>query len=127
MASRTRPPEEVRIDLPTDDDWILVKKHLTWGEARDTETRLYKSSGGVNLSMIGLTQVIAYLLDWSICDPSGTVIPVRRQSAEAIQAAFQGLDRDKGNEIVDAITAHEKAQIAALEDLKKTPVGALTP
>ena len=132
MASRTKQPEETRIELPTDGDWILVKKNLTWGEARDAEVRLLRSSsnGGGRLEMdpaqVGATLVVAYLLDWSLLDADGATIPVRRQSAETVLAALRALDRDKGNEIIDAIVKHEATEAQALAALKKTRNGDAT-
>ena len=129
MASKTRAPEEVRIDLPTDEDWIVVKRSLTWGESRDAEVRLYAVQGGrmtLNPSQIGATLVAAYLLDWSIQDSEGRTIPVRRQPAEVIEAALRSLDRDKGNEVIEAITKHDNEVLLELEAQKKTRDTALT-
>jgi hypothetical protein len=129
MPSRTRVPEEVRIELPTDGDWILVKKYLTWGEARDSEVRLFKAGVKpgelrVDPAQIGATLVVAYLLDWSLTDADGNPILVRRKGEEAILAALRALDQDKGNEIIAAVTKHDAAMTAAIEAEKKDPAGA---
>lgn len=127
MPSRTKVPEEVRIELPTDGDWILVKKYLTWGEARDSEVRLFKATTPgkleVDTAQVGATLVVAYLLDWSLTDADGNPIQVRRKGEDAILAALRGLDRHKGNEVIEAVTKHEAAMTAAIEAEKKDPSG----
>lgn len=128
MPSRTRVPEEVRIELPTDGDWILVKKYLTWGEARDSEVRLFKAGfkpGELQIdpAQVGATLVLAYLLDWSVTDADGNPIVIRRKGDDVILAALRALDRDKGNEIITAVTQHDAAMTAAIEAEKKGPAG----
>jgi hypothetical protein len=128
MPSRIRPPQERKIDLPTDEDWILVKQHLTWGEVRDSEVRLFKTltPGHAELdpAQVGVTLAIAYLLDWSLLDAAGNPIVIRRQSPEVLASALRSLDGDKGAEIMEAITAHHTAMQAAHEAEKKGPAGA---
>jgi hypothetical protein len=129
MPSRARAPEEVRIPLPTDDDWILVKKYLTWGEKRDAEVRLFKSGVkpgtlDVDPKQIGATLVVAYLLDWSMLDAAGNPIVVRRKGEVEILAALSALDDYKGREVIDAVEKHEAAMSAAIEAEKKDPGGA---
>jgi hypothetical protein len=50
-------------------DWIEVKKKLTLGEERDAMRLLYKPVNGMqmpDLGMVGISDVMAYLVDWSI-------------------------------------------------------------
>jgi hypothetical protein len=64
--------------------------------------------------------ITAYLLDWSVTDLEGQVIPIRTASAEAKESALRLLDFDSLIEIMNAITAHD----AASRQEKKHPDGA---
>lgn len=124
MASRMRRPEDVRLTLPSDEDWILVKKHLTAGEHRRAQVRVIKSlSPGEKMELdpeqVGLTLVLAYMLDWSILDAEGRPIIIRDQSEDKLRAALTDLDPEKFAEIVDAVTAHDAAMVTERAQEKK--------
>jgi hypothetical protein len=128
MPSRLRPPEEVRIDL-ADGDWILVKKHLTFGEQRQAQTRLIKSlTPGAKLELdpteVGVSLAWAYLLDWSVLDSAGKPIIIRDQPESVLRAALFGQDPELGQAIVDAITTHDAAMRELRETEKKDRAGA---
>ena len=114
MASRQPEQGEIKIDLPTDDDWILVKAWLSWGETNDAHARLFKTINGATVpdySMVEDTQIVAYLLDWSLTDAQGAPIVVRRKPVDTVLAALRGLTQRKGKEVALAVAAH----IAAIE------------
>jgi hypothetical protein len=114
MASRQPEQGEVRIELPTGDDWILVKAWLSWGETNEAHARLFKTVSGATVpdySMVEDTQIIAYLIDWSLTDAQGAPIVIRRKPVDAILAAVRGLTQRKGKEVALAVAAH----IASIE------------
>jgi hypothetical protein len=129
MASRLRPPEDVRIALDTDDDWILVRKHLTAGEQRRMFARQFsKTTAGAPpevdvLQLGGFSQATAYLLDWSILDSDGKPLVIRGKSADVKQAALEELPPEKCTEITAAIIKHDQAMEALREMEKKDRAG----
>lgn len=122
--SRFVKPESVKLDL-TAGDWLLVKRRLTAGEERHAFARILKPSGfgepmALDFERTGLEKMVAYLLDWSLEDDSGAVVPIRDQPAAVIESALLALDPASFAEIHRAITDHEAAQLEALEAEKKT-------
>jgi hypothetical protein len=125
-----RRPEEERIVLPNDDDWIVVKRHLTAGEQRELFARMIKTmTPGEKVELdpkqVGITLIIAYLLDWSILDADGNAVLIRRQPVERVAAALENLEPEKYGEINDAITAHDEAMRTVRETEKKDRAGAM--
>ena len=132
MPSRMRRPEELRIPLPTDDDWIVVKKHLTYGEYRHSQARMMRELvPGAPLKLdpeeVGVSLVLVYLLEWSLQDPEGRTIPIRGMPEESLRATLLELDPEKGQEVAAAIATHHKAMEDAREAEKKTTPGAVPP
>lgn len=129
MPSRIRPPAEIKIELPTDDDWILVKQHLTWGELRDSEVRMFKklkpNDAELDPKWVGITLVLAYLLQWSILGMDGQALVIPR-SVDGMADVFRALDDYKGAEIMEAVQAHHLARLSAHAEEKKSPDG-MTP
>ena len=126
--SRFVRPETVKLDL-SDGDWLIVKRRLTAGEERRAFTRSVKPAElgkrlEVNVDAVALAKVVAYLLDWSLVDDSGAVVPVRDASTADVEAALDALDPATFREIHDAITAHEARELEALATEKKTRSGA---
>jgi hypothetical protein len=108
-------PETVRIDIG-DGDWILVKKRLNIGEQRKAHAAVIKevrADGRVtpDLEMLGKAEVIAYLLDWSLCDAHGKPVRVDNEGAKA--AAIDNLTQEDFEIISGAIAAHADAMKAA--------------
>jgi len=133
MGSRYRKPEEHRITL-SDGDWLLVRKHLTAGDEREAYARLLKAGSiapgaqpQIDPEHLGIAQVAAYLLDWSITDADDQPIRVRDQPYEFIAAALKDQTPDSLKEIIAAIQDHETAMTAAREAEKKTRAGATAP
>jgi hypothetical protein len=124
--SRVVRPETKRLEI-SDGDWLLVKRRLNAGEQRRQFARMYHDNTGgrltVNPLQTGVALILAYLLDWSLVDETGTVIDIREADDDAKIAALDALDYDSFVEIKDAIQAHEKAIDAAADLEKKIPSG----
>ena len=125
--SRIRRPETVTIALPHGGDWIIVKKHLTAGEARHAVARSVKRmEAGVRAELdpeqAGLSQVVEYLLDWSHTDADGKAIDIRRKSDAEKQAAILALDPEDFVDILKAVQAHDDA-MEAERIAEKNPQG----
>jgi len=129
MGSRYRKQEEMRLEL-TGGDWLLVRKHLTAGEERDAQARVIKAgsfkAGGppeLDLEHLGISQAIAYLLDWSITDADDKPIRIRDQPYAFVAAALRNQTPESLREILDAIQAHDAAMTAARDLEKKDQAG----
>lgn len=126
MGSRFVRPDTVRLPL-SQGDWISVRRRLTAGEQRQMFARLVKtvsmetdqtvmSAPKVELdtAQVGISTVLAYLLDWSFPE-----MTIRGESVDVVTTALDGLDPDTYNEILSAITAHEQAMTAERAQEKK--------
>ena len=125
--SRFVRPETVKLDLSAG-DWILVKKRLTAGEQRHAFARIVKrmelgEKTQIDPEATGLASMVAYLLDWSLCDDTGAGVPIRDQPSSLVEAALLALDPESFREIHDAIQAHGDRVRALLEDEKKRTAG----
>lgn len=121
MASRFVRPEETRIEI-SNGDWILVRKRLNHGEESQAfERRLTPTPDGwrINPMLAGVSQLTAYLLDWSLPE-----YPIRGKSVEDIASAVNALDPDDFAELRAAIQAHEEAVQAERAKEKKTRTSA---
>jgi len=130
MGSRYRKQEEMRLEL-TGGDWLLVRKHLTAGEERDAQARVIKAgsfkAGGtpeLDLEHVGISQAIAYLLDWSITDADDKPIRIRDQPYAFVAAALRNQTPESLREILDAVQAHDAAMTEARDLEKKDRAGA---
>ena len=122
--SRFVKPEVVRIDL-TNGDWILVRRQLTAGELRRVFARTAKPvlTGQpieVDLEKAGISEMVAYLVDWSFTDEQGKPVAIKDMPAEYVLDVLNNLDGASFAEIYQAIQVHE----ASIADEKKTPSGA---
>jgi len=116
---------ETRTLSLSDGDWIVVKERLNMGEARDEWARRYEFVGDattprLNLKMVGLSQVIAYLLDWSL-GPT-----IRGVSVDELHTILRKLEPEDFVEIQQAIEDHAFARASEREAQKKT-LGGVTP
>ena len=128
--SRFVRPETVKLDL-SQGDWLLVKKRLTAGEQRHAFARIVKrmelgEKTQIDPEATGLASMVAYLLDWSLVDEAGAVIPILDTDDATKLAAIDALDYDSFLEIKRAIEAHEEAQDADAAAKKTIPDGSLT-
>ena len=123
--SRIVVPGTTRLAL-SNGDFLIVKQRLNAGETMDLFERAAPdvdlTAGAAALAKlpparVGMAIITAYLLDWSVTDLDGAVIPIRGASAEDKTAALRLLDFDSMIEIMNVISAHD----AAMREEKKRP------
>lgn len=122
--SRFVRPESEKLEI-SGGDWLLVKRRLTAGEQRHAFARVVKRSTiGEKLELdpevMGLEKIVAYLLDWSLKDDTGQVVPVRDEPTRSVEASLLALDPASFREIFEAISAHEEREAIVIADEKKT-------
>lgn len=125
MDSRVVPPETTRLQI-SNGDWLLVKKRLNSGENKRMVKRGTVLGVEVDLVEAGTAKVLAYLLDWSLKDLAGQVIPIFGPSAIPLESAIDSIDPESYTEILRAIEAHETAMQAERAAQKKIPSGETT-
>ncbi len=99
-------PEVVRLQL-ADSDWIDVKKRLTVGEERaafqqivgEVNTQGWRRP---NMEMMGIAEMAAYIVQWSLVDAAGKPVPVS-------VGAIQSMHSSSFDEISAAIATHVAA------------------
>jgi hypothetical protein len=131
MGSFYRKPEEVRLDLG-DGEWLLVRKYLTAGEERRTHKRVMKAnpeSGRfeADLEQLGIAEIIAYLIDWSITDVDDKPIRILDAPYDFVYAALGNMDSEGYKRIVEALKLHVGAMALARDQEKKVPDGVSVP
>jgi hypothetical protein len=120
-----KPGEHVKIEI-SEGDWILCKKRLTAGEQRRIFTRQMKTMVAgekveLNPQQVGLSQMVEYLVDWSITDSDGKPVVIRDQSPAFVESALEMLDIESFNEILKAVQDHEAAMTVERELEKGRP------
>jgi len=122
--SRFVSPVEVRLVL-SNGDYLIVKEYLNHGDEQDLQARMRRDNERNEIDPLLYPDafITAYLLDWSLTDDGGRIVPVRDQDAATVAAALRNLYGDEYREIYDAIEAHEKQAKAARQE-KKTNAGA---
>ena len=63
--------------------------------------------------------VTAYLVDWSLTDAAGQVVPVFQEPIAVVEAALRNLSPEDFDEVHTAIAAHEKKLLAERAQEKK--------
>jgi len=119
-------PEEVRLPL-SDGDYIDVKKELNAGEYRKLLYDQLKDTGEptLDVSKVGISKLLAYLLGWSFVGRDNERIPYRLEQPEDIRrATIDSLDKATYRELIVAVDAHEAREEAALEAKKNDRVTA---
>ena len=111
-------PKVTRLPL-SDGDWIEVKDELTVGEARAVTQSFVgvinpDGSRTPNRETLGMGQVFAHLVDWSLKDANDKPVPLTMD-------ALKALSLDDFREIDDALDRHLEAVDAAK---KKIPMPA---
>lgn len=125
MSRRMVRPETVKLEI-SEGDWLLVKKKLTAGEQRRMFMRQMKTMVAgekveLNPRQVGLSQMVEYLVDWSITDSDDKPVVIRDQSSEFVESAIEMLDMESFNEILKAIQDHEAAMTVEREIEKGRP------
>jgi hypothetical protein len=142
MGNRFVRPDTVRLDISAG-DWLEVKRRLTAGEQRQAFARIIKTAGGsavassvdgappevhadiqVHPAQVGLSQVLAYLVDWSLTDADGKPVVIRGKSLQVVSSALDALDMESYQEIEQAIRTHEAAMLQERTQEKKVTSGA---
>lgn len=123
VASRLVTPGTTRLPI-SDGDFLIVKQRLNAGETMDMFERAAPDGDlmapGARATR-SLAIVTAYLLDWSLTDFDGAVIPIRGVSADEKAAAIRLLDFESLIEITNAITAHD----TVMRQEKKRPAAVI--
>ncbi len=114
-------PEVVRLHL-SDGDWIEVKKRLTVGEERTAfqavvgEVNQATGWRKPNVEMVGIAEMVAYIVAWSFRDASDKPVAVTVN-------AIKQLDSASFSEIEKALEQHVQNVEAELEARKNGPDG----
>jgi hypothetical protein len=100
---------------------------LSYGEQQAAFARMYlpASNGSlrVNPLLTGMGTVVAYLVDWTVTDDSGQIVPIRGLDAEAVTEVLNLLEPESFAEILAAIQTHEAAMAQARQEKKvATPI-----
>lgn len=125
MTRRVRFVRPKTVTLPiSDGDSLIVRQRLTAGEQRAAFARIYMlaSDGRMKVNPIesGLGLVLAYLVDWTLVDEQGAIVPIRDLSADQLAAVLNDLSPEDFSEIKAAIEAHDQ-RIQAERTSEKKP------
>ncbi len=111
-------------------DTLTVRRRLNSGEQRAAYARMYIAGVDgelkVNPLATGISLILAYLLDWTITDDSGSVYPIRGASVEEMTAALDALDPESYAEIRQASEQHDTQQATERAAEKNARDGAKT-
>jgi hypothetical protein len=112
-------PEAVRVPL-SEGDWVEFKKRLSVGEEREAFQAVVGEVNPEgwrrpNMKMMGIAEVVAYVVDWSFKDAQDKPIPA---SADAIKQ----LSPDDFKEIEQALERHI-ASVEAEDAARKNDQG----
>jgi hypothetical protein len=118
-VSRFVKPEVVRLEL-SGGDWITVKNRLSAGEKRSIFALMVKSMHAgekvaIDPARAQIAQLVVYLVDWSLTDDTGKLVPIKDAPAEFVMQALDNLDADSYAEIEQALERH----LTAREEEKK--------
>lgn len=106
---------------------ITVRRRLNTGEIRARLGRSSTLAHGTRTSdplLVGMATVTAYLLDWTVTDRNGSVMPIHTLTHQhdyaGLEQVLNNLEGDVFGDIFKAIDAHEDARNAARAAEKKT-------
>lgn len=126
MGSRVVLPKYRRLPI-SDGDWILVKDRLNHGEQQEAFGLKYVADvngSRVNLKLVGMDRVLAFLVDWSLTGVDDQVIDIRGKSVDEVVAALNSIDPESFEEIKRAVSIHEAAMEAERAAAKNGKGGA---
>lgn len=122
-------PETVRLDIGNE-DWIDVKKRLTIGELRKSQTSAIKDIRGAGENArytpsdaLGKAEVLAYLIDWGGPGFQNGTGTVKIDTDDKKRDAIDQLDPDDFEIISGAITKHVEKMEAERAESKKMQAG----
>jgi hypothetical protein len=118
---------DVRTLTISNGDTLTVRARLNNGEARACAMRMclpvVNGVRELDPILIRMARVTAYLLDWSLRDPSGKTAAIRGLPIRDLEQTLDQLAPEDFEEISDAIKAHEAAMTAERDAQKKTRSG----
>lgn len=125
--SRFVQPQTKKLDL-SQGDYLIVKQRLNAGESRRVLSRMVKEMRPgeailLNPEQVGRSKVLEYLVDWSLTDTAGNIVPIRGKSADEVGTALDSLDQESFGEILEAVEKHATAMDAEREAEKNVPAG----
>lgn len=98
-------------------DTLTVRRRLTHGEEQDAYARMYLAGVDgqlkVNPLQAGMALVTSYLLDWTLRDEDGKVVPILDKPMSELEATLRALAPEDFSEVKAAIEAHEQRQMTA--------------
>jgi len=127
MGSRVVRPDTKRLTI-SNGDWLLVKKRLNRGEQQEAFAFLYTATefgSRLNLRLVGMGRVLAFLVDWSLTGLDDEPLEIRGKSLDEVAAVLNSIDGESVQEIIAAIDAHELAMAAEREAAKNGTGGAI--
>lgn len=120
MRSRFVRPDTVTLKI-SDGDTLIVKRRLNTGEQREVFGKMARERDDGSLRAnpleVGISIVLAYLIDWSLTDADGVTVPIRGLPTDQLRAVLDELEPDVFEEIRAAINAHadQQAEMRAAE------------
>lgn len=107
--SRFVQPDSIVLKI-SDGDTLTVRRRLNAGEKRAMFARMYLAGidGMLRTNPLetGRALVIAYLLDWSLTDAAGALVPIDGLSPDELGRVIDSLDPEDFTEVKEAIEAH---------------------
>lgn len=105
----------VEIDLG-DGDWVRVKPRLSFGDRQAVRSAAVSSSfrgdEGIettaNLQLLNITMLLRGIVEWNLQDPDGKLMPISRESLEALDEETGDLILEKLGELYQAVTEESK-------------------
>jgi hypothetical protein len=96
-------------------DTITVRRVLTHGEYTDSLTRSVipdPTTGDLRVDPLKAADdtIVSYLVDWTLRDDDGAVVPIRGLPPAELLDVIRNLDHDSAVEIRKAIETHQRAQ-----------------
>jgi hypothetical protein len=118
------PPTTTRLSL-TGGDTLTVKQQLTAGDTLDLFDRagdVSKGVAGLSPIKVGVGLVLAYVVDWSLVDPQGRLLPWRDAGLPERETMLRGLTFEKFSELLAVVTQHDTA---IRQEKKRTAAGGI--
>lgn len=127
MGSRFVRPETTVLNI-SNGDTLTVRRRLSTGEQRAAFARMYLANSDgdfkVNPIVVGPAMILSYLVDWTLTDETGAVVPIRGASLDELASILDTLDTESFAEIRVAIEQHDAAIRIDREEKKTIPTGA---
>lgn len=121
--SRFVRPESRVLRLATGET-LTVRRYLNVGEVRGIFARVeVKHADPADDLDLTRAIVAAYLIDWTVTDDSGAIVPIRDADFSVVMSALNAMFNDDFLEIKEAIDAHVAEQADARAQEKKLRTG----